>query len=221
VKGTVSGRTGDRWLTASEGIAQHLAKIICEPDDLYFRITGYTRSEQSNTSHGQRTVGETLSAGPGPVTQVPECTDPATCANAFVLQAPVTSTFSGHVSGTANSFLCPGGSFDYGTSTIQNTLRQPVSFNPDGTAPATSSASMIPEVGDSFEDKCHAHDSGTAQPLAAGVPADQLLGGSPVTFTFSGSGSVPSSGDHPGESITWMLSETLTVQRVKADGSHL
>ena len=67
VKGTVSGRTGaDGWLTASGGIARQLAKIICEPDDMYFRIIGYTRTETSSTAHGQRNVTDALSGGPGP-----------------------------------------------------------------------------------------------------------------------------------------------------------
>ena len=144
-----------------------------------------------------------------------------TALKAFVLEGRVTSVFTGHVTGTASPFGCPGGAFDYGTSSIQNPLRQAVAFDPDGTAPATAGAGAIPEVGDVIEDKCGAHDSGEAQPLSASVPADDLLSGNPVTFTFSGSGSVPSSGDHPGIPITWMLSESMTVQRVKADGSHL
>jgi len=53
----------------------------------------------------------------------------------------------------------------------------------------------------------------------ASVPAADLLSGNPVTFTFSGSGTVPSFGDHSGLPITWMLSESVTVQRVQADGS--
>jgi hypothetical protein len=80
---------------------------------------------------------------------------------------------------------------------------------------------MIPEVGDVYEDKCGAHDSGDAQPVGASVPADQLLSGNPVTFSFTGQGTVPSSGDHPGTPINWQFSETITVQRVNADGSHL
>lgn len=221
VKGTVSGRTGSGWITASGGIARELAKIICEPDDLYFRVVGYTRSEQSNTSRGQRTAADTLFGGPGPVAKLPECTNPPNCLKAFVLEGRVTSVFTGNVTGTASPFGCPGGAFDYGTSSIQNPLRQGVAFDPEGTAPATAGAGAIPEVGDVIEDKCGAHDYGEAQPLSASVPADDLLSGNPVTFTFSGSGSVPSSGDHPGIPITWMLSESMTVQRVKADGSHL
>jgi hypothetical protein len=78
VKGTVTGRTGkDGWLTASGGIARELAKIICQPDDMYFRIVGYTRTETSSTAHGQRNVTDVLSGGPGPVTELPECTNPS------------------------------------------------------------------------------------------------------------------------------------------------
>jgi hypothetical protein len=221
VKGTVSGRTTPTtWLSASEGIARQLAKIICQPDDLYFRIVGYSRTEKSTTSHGEHTGTDTLPA-PGPVAQVPECTDPTTCAKVFVVEATVTSVFTGKVTGTANPFLCPGGSFDYGTSTLQNPLRQTIEFDPDGTAPAATSAGMVPSVGDVIEDKCGANDSGDPQAVGASVPAADLLSGNPVTFSFSGAGSTPSFGDHPGTPVNWSLSETLTVQRVQADGSHI
>jgi hypothetical protein len=48
-----------------------------------------------------------------------------------------------------------------------------------------------------------------------------VMSGNPVTFSFTGQGSVPSQGDHPGIPINWQFSETLTIQRVNADGSHL
>lgn len=188
--------------------------------DLYFRIVGYTRSEQSNTDRGQMILTNTLFGGPGPVTTVPPCTDPATC-GAFVLEAKVSTTESGHVTGTPNAFDCPGGEFTYPPTTIQQSIRQPIVFDPAGIAPARASAGTVPSVGDVINDNCGASDSGEAQALAVSVPADALLSGKPVTFTFSGSGTVPSQGDHPGTPITWMLSESLTVQRVEADGSPL
>jgi len=225
VKGTVTGRTGANggWITVSKDIARQLAKIICQPDDAYFRIVGYTKSEQSSTSHGQRTAQDTLT-GPGPVSTIPPCSDPnpANCSKFFLLEGTVLSTFTGHVSGTANPITCPGGSFDYGTSTIPNNmLRLVMSFDPNGTAPATMGAGTIPEVGDVVEDKCGAHDSGDSQGFSASVSAADLMSGNPVTFSFSGQGSVPSAGDHPGIPVNWMFSETLTVQRVNADGSHI
>lgn len=49
-----------------------------------------------------------------------------------------------------------------------------------------------------------------------------MLSGHAVTLTFSGSGSAPSTiGDHPGIPVAWTLSESVTIQRVQADGSHL
>src|SRR3954454_1134002 len=223
VKGSISGRTTpDNYLSISKDLAQQLAKIICKPDDVYFRIVGYTENRQSSTSHGQATAANTLT-GPGAVSQTPPCSDPnpANCSKFFSLEGTVTSTFTGHVTGTASPFLCPGGSFDYGTSSIQNPLRLVMSFDPDGTAPATIGAGMIPEVGDVFEDKCGAHDFGDSQGLSASAPAADLLSGNPVTFSFSGQGSVPSGGDHAGIPVSWMFSEALTVQRVNADGSHI
>jgi hypothetical protein len=223
VKGSISGRTTpDNYLSISKTLAQQLAKIICKPDDVYFRIVGYSENDQSSTSRGQHATTNTLT-GPGPVSQTPPCSDPnpANCSKFFQLEGTVTSTFTGHVTGTASPFLCPGGSFDYGTSSIQNPLRLVMSFDPDGTAPATMGAGMIPEVGDVFEDKCGAHDFGDSQGFSASVPAADLLSGAPATFSFSGQGSVPSQGDHPGIPVSWMFSETLTVQRVNADGSHI
>ena len=78
---------------------------------------------------------------------------------------------------------------------------------------------MVPSVGDISMDFCGANDSGEAQSVSASVTAADLLSGNPVTFTFSGSGAVPSSGDHRGLPITWMLSQSVTVQRVQANGS--
>jgi hypothetical protein len=84
VKGTVTGTIEPAdWLTASGGAARRLADIICQLDDLYFRIVGYTRTERSGTDHGQRTVTDTLFGGPGPVVAVPECTDPLGCGHRF------------------------------------------------------------------------------------------------------------------------------------------
>lgn len=221
VKGTVSGRTGaDGWLTASGAIARQLAKIICEPDDMYFRIVGYTRTETSSTAHGQRNVTDALSGGPGPVTELPECPNPFGCSNMFLLEAKVTTTANGRVTGAPEPG-CPGGSFTYPTSVLQNPVRQAVTFDPDWVAPATASDAMIPSVGDVIVDECDAMESAVPQEVSAGVPADDLLSGRPVTFRLSGSGTAPSSGDHPGIAISWTLSESITVQRVKADGSQL
>jgi hypothetical protein len=224
VKGSVSGRAAPgQYLSFSRDLAKQLAKIICQPDELYFRITGYTVSESSNTAHGQRTAAHTIFGGPGPVGTMFPCADPTspTCPKVIQLEAPIRSTFTGNVTGTANPVTCPGGAFDYGTSTITQTTRQTISFDPDKTAAATTGAGTIPEVGDVVEDKCGAHDSAASQGFSASIPADQFLSGNPVTFTFSGSGSTPSEGDHPGIPITWMFSETITVQRVNADGSHI
>jgi hypothetical protein len=224
VKGTATGRTagGDIFGVMST-MAQQVAKIICQPDDVYFRITGYTLSESSSTSHGERTASHTLSGGPGPVAAMYPCNDPnpANCYKVFQLEAPVTSTFTGHVTGTAAPIICPGGSWDYGTSTIQQTTRQTIQFDPEKSDPAKASAGTIPEVGDVIEDKCGAHDFGDSQGMAASIPADQVMSGNPVSFSFTGQGSVPSQGDHPGIPINWQFSETLTVQRVNADGSHI
>jgi hypothetical protein len=117
--------------------------------------------------------------------------------------------------------LCPGGSWDYGTSSIQQSTRQNISFDPEKNDPATTGAGMIPEVGDVFEDKCGAHDFAESQGSTASVPAADIMSGAPVTFSFSGQGTAASEGDHPGIPISWKYSETLTVQRVNADGSHI
>jgi Peptidoglycan-synthase activator LpoB len=223
VKGTISGRTTtDNYLSISRDLAKQLAKIICQPDDVYFRITGYTVSEKSSTSHGEHTTSHTLSA-PGPVGTMFPCTDPAspTCPKVISLEAPITSTFTGHVTGTPTPIICPGGAWDYGTSTINQTTRQTISFDPDKDDPATTGAGTIPGVGDVVEDKCGAHDFADSQGFSASVPAADFLSGDPVTFGFSGQGTAPSQGDHPGITITWSFSETITVQRVNADGSHI
>jgi hypothetical protein len=223
VKGSVSGRTSGNWSNATASIAQQLAKIICQPDEVFFRITGYTLSEKSSTSHGERTASHTLAGGPGPVGTMFPCADPTspTCPKVIQLEAPVTSTFTGHVSGTADPFLCPGGSFDYGTSTITQTTRQTISFDPEKNDPASTGAGTIPEVGDVLDDKCGAHDSGESQGFSASVPAADFMSGNPVTFGLSGQGTAASFGDHPGLPIAWTCSETITVQRVNADGSHI
>ena len=131
VKGTVTGTISpDDWLTASGGIARRLANIICQPDDLYFRIVGYTRTERSSTDHGQRTVNDALSGGPGPVVKVPECIDPLGCATDLEADATVTTTANGHVTGPADSG-CPGGSFTYPTQTLQNPVHLDVTYDPD------------------------------------------------------------------------------------------
>src|SRR6185437_13912607 len=224
VKGAISGRTTPgNYLSISKDLAKQLAKIICQPDELFFRITGYTLSEKSSTSHGESTASHTLSGGPGPVGTMFPCTDPAspTCPKVIQLEAPVTSTFTGHVTGTAAPQICPGGSWDYGTSTITQTTRQTISFDPDKNDPATTGAGTIPSVGDILEDKCGASDSAESQGFSASVPADQFMSGDPVTFGFSGQGTAASQGDHPGLPIAWSFSETITVQRVNADGSHI
>jgi hypothetical protein len=119
-------------------------------------------------------------------------------------------------------FDCPGGSFAYPSASISNPLRLGVAFDPGGTGPATARASMLPSVGDVIADHCGANDFGSVtDPILATVSRDDLLSGRAVTFSFSGTGSTPSGGDHMGTPITWTLTTTLTVQRVQADGSPL
>jgi hypothetical protein len=222
VKGTVVGTIsqGD-WLTASAGIARRLADVICQPDDDYFRIVGYTRTERSTTDQGEHIIIDTLSGGPGPVTAVADCTDPLGCATDFEVGATVTTTANGHVTGVPDSG-CPGGAYTYPTQTLQNPVHLDVMFDPDWVKPATASEAMIPYVGDVTTDICGANDSGDPVTVSTNVSADDLLSGDPVTFTFTGSGNALSSeGDHPGISITWSLSESVTIQRVRADGSPL
>ena len=67
---------------------------------LYLRIVGYSRSERSSTTSGQMTITATLAGGhPGSVTAVPACTSPASCLTDAELDANVTSTESGFVTG--------------------------------------------------------------------------------------------------------------------------
>jgi hypothetical protein len=137
-----------------------------------------------------------------------------------VLDATVTTTANGHVTGVPDPG-CPGGSFTYPTSVLQNPVHQAVTFDPNQVAPATTEDAMIPSVGDVIVDECGAMDDADPQGVSATVPADDLLSGGPVTFKLSGSGTAASTGDHPGTPITWSLSESITVQRVNSDGSHL
>jgi hypothetical protein len=205
--------------TSKAGVAAAAWEQRLQPGDLYFRITNYSDHEQSATAFGDRTVTDALSGGPGPVTTVPACAEASTCDTTFALAAKATTTETGHVTGTPTPGFCP---FDYGTSVIPNNpFRVPIAFNPAGSAPATSLAAMLPSVGDVLDDHCGADDFGDPQSVPGSVPIDRLLSGQPVTFTFSGSGTVPSDGDHRGTGITWSLSESATVQRVNADGSPL
>jgi hypothetical protein len=222
VKGTVVGTISpDEWLTASADIARRLAVIICQPDDDYFRIVAYTRTERSTSGHGEHTITDSLSGGPGPVTKVAECSDPIACAADFQVDATVTTTANGHVFGVPDSG-CPGGEYTYPTQTLQNPVHLEVMFDPDWVKPATASEAMIPYVGDVTSDICGANDSSDPVTVSTSVSADDLLSGAPVTFTFTGSGSALSTeGDHPGTLITWSLSESVTIQRVQANGSPL
>ncbi len=186
---------------------------------LYLRIVGYTRSEQSSTTNGQMTITGTLAGGhPGPVTAVPACTNPPGCLTDVELDANVTSTESGHVTGPPEPNTCPGGMFVFAPTSFPNSLRLTVEFDPTGTSPATSGDAMLPSVGDAINLECGVSEFGDPQPAGGSVPLADLLSGNPVTFTFSGSGTTPSS-IHPSVSISWMLSESVTVQRVQADGT--
>jgi hypothetical protein len=222
VKGTVVGTISpDEWLTASSDIARRLADIICQPDDDYFRIVGYTRTERSTSDYGEHTITDSLSGGTGPVTKVAECTDPIGCAADFQVDATVTTTANGHVFGVPDNG-CPGGAYTYPTQTLQNPVHLDIMFDPDWVKPATASEAMIPYVGDVTSDICGANDSSDPVTVSTSVSADDLLSGDPVTFTFTSSGSALSTeGDHPGTVISWSLSESITIQRVQANGSPL
>ena len=214
---TGSQMTTSLKATSKAGIAAGDWVQRLQAGDMYFRVVGYSDNQQSKTAFGDRTITDALSVGSGPVTTVPACADPSNCDTTFTLDATATTTETGHVTGTASPGFCP---FDYGTSTIPNNpVHVGIEFNPAGNAPATSSAGMLPSVGDVIEDHCGADDFGDPQLVPGSVPIAQLLSGQPVTFTFSGAGSVPSSGDHRGTAINWTLSASATVQRVSADGS--
>ena len=124
----------------------------------------------------------------------------------------------GFVTGPSNSQTCPGGTFVFAPTSFPNSLRLTVEFDPNGTSPAKSGDGMLPSVGDAVNDECGVNEFGDSQVAGGSVPVTDLLSGHPVTFTFSGSGTTPSS-LHPSVSITWTLSESVTVQRVQADGS--
>jgi hypothetical protein len=189
---------------------------------LYFRLVGYNAHQQSVTAYGTHDLQDVITGGPGPVTTFDPCTGSGPCVPYFSLDGQVKTTGDGKVKGTPNATLCPGGEFTYGTFTITNPLRLLINYDPRTTAPATFSASMIPEVGDIFIDYCGAHDFAEAtNPVVASVASEELLSGRPVAFTFGGSGSESSAGNHPGTPIQWSLTGTATVQRVNEDGSPL
>ena len=191
-------------------------------DKLYFRLVGYNAHQQSVTAYGTHDIQDVITGGPGPVTTFDPCSGSAPCVPYFQLDGQVQTTGDGKVKGTPNPMLCPGGEFTYGTFTLTNPLHVLINYDPRTTAPATYSTSMIPEVGDIFIDYCGAHDFAEAtNPVTASVAREELLSGRPVAFTFGGSGSESSAGNHPGTPIQWSLTGTATVQRVNEDGSAL
>jgi hypothetical protein len=75
VKGSTSGRISESaFITASEGIARELAKIICRPDDLLylgtvngtFRVEGGPRCGGAGTEHEQFSYNASLASFQGP-----------------------------------------------------------------------------------------------------------------------------------------------------------
>jgi hypothetical protein len=216
-----SARPGaDVTATTKGGIAR-ATKTFELLDELYFRLVGYNHQEQSVTAYGTSDTSHVITA-PGPVVAVDACTSAAPCVPFFQLQAPVRTTTDGDVRGSPNAQICPGGQFDYGISTLDNTMRVQIAYDPRTTGPATHSASMIPEVGDVFVDYCGAHDFAAATaPAVASASHEELLSGRPVAFAFAASGAASSEGNHPGTPIQWSITGTATVQRVEADGSPL
>jgi hypothetical protein len=205
--------------TSKAGVATGDWTQPIKSTSLYLRIVGYTRSEQSTTTNGQMTITATLAGGkPGPVTAAPPCTSLASCLIDVELGANVTSTESGYVTGTPEPVTCPGGTFTFSPASFPNTLSLTVEFDPTGTSPAISGDGMLPSVGDALDLECGVNEFGDLQSAGGSVPLADLLSGNPVTFKFSGSGTTPSS-LHPSISISWMLSESVTVQRVQADGT--
>jgi hypothetical protein len=206
--------------TTKGGIAR--ATKTFEPlDKLYFRLVGYNHHEQSVTAYGTHDIDHVITA-PGPVATVDPCTSAAPCVPFFRVEAPVRTTTDGDVRGAPNAVRCPGGQFDYGISTLANTMRVQIHYDPRTAGPATHSASMIPSVGDIFMDFCGAHDFAEATaPAVASASHEALLSGRPAAFTFGASGASSSGGNHPGTPIQWSITGTATVQRVEADGSPL
>ncbi len=205
--------------TSTAGVGQATWQQPITPTGVYLRIVGYTRSEKSTASDGEMTITASLAGGrPGSVAAVPPCTNPASCLTDVELDANVTSTESGFVTGPPNSQTCPGGTFVFAPTSFPNSLRLTVEFDPNGTSPAKSGDGMLPSVGDAVNDECGVSEFGDSQVAGGSVPVADLLSGRPVTFTFSGSGTTPSS-LNPSVSIMWTLSESVTVQRVQADGT--
>ncbi len=205
--------------TSTAGVGQATWQQPIRPTGLYLRIVGYTRSEKSTASDGEMTITATLTDGhPGPVAAAPPCSSPTNCLTDVELDANVTSTESGFVTGTPSPVTCPGGRFDFAPTSFPNRLRLTVEFDPTGTSPATSGDGMLPSVGDAVNLECGVSEFGDPRSAGGSVPLADLLSGNRVTFTFSGSGMTPSS-LHPSVSINWTLSESVTVQRVQADGT--
>ena len=204
---------------STAGVGQATWQQPIEPTGVYLRIVGHTRSEKSTALDGEMTITATLAGGqPGSVAAVPACTNPASCLTDVELDANVTSTESGFVTGPPEPTTCPGGRFDFAPTSFPNSLRLTVEFDPTGTSPAKLGDGMLPSVGDAVNDECGVNEFGDSQVAGGSVPVADLLSGHPVTFTFSGSGTTPSS-LHPSVSINWTLSESVTVQRVQADGT--
>jgi hypothetical protein len=204
--------------TSTAGVAQATWQQPIKPTGVYLQIVGYTRSEKSTASNGEMTINSTLANGkPGQVAAVPACTNPASCLTDVELDANITGTEFGYVTGTPAPVTCPGGRYDFPPTSFPNTLRLTVEFDPNGTSPARLGDGMLPSVGDALNGECGAYEYGDPQAAGGSVPVADLLSGKPVTFSFSGSGTIPSS--RASVSITWTLSESVTVQRVQADGS--
>ena len=206
--------------TSTAGVGQATWQQPIKPTGVYLRLVGYTRTEKSTASDGEMTITATLAGGRrGSIASVPACTSATSCLMDVELDADVTSTESGFVIGPPEPQSCPGGRYDFAPTSFPNSLRLGVEFDPNGTSPARLGEGMLPSVGDVINFECGVYDFGDSQVAGGTVPVADLLSGHPVTFAFVGSGTTPSLSLHSSVSINWSLSESVTVQRVQADGT--
>lgn len=209
----------------------------CEPEELHLQVTEYRSVKRAETDRGWSERDRHLASGSQPVFRVktvkpddPSFMTESAGENATFCQlgepcsvsvrATTQNVSKGWVDGPYEE--CP---FDYGTQTFGpfeniGIDRLVLDFSSDArTARLESSVGHL-EVGDVYSNTCRANSwARLHDPITTPVSYEQLAGGEPVTATFQVSGSTPTQPHSASATITYTVTQRLTLRRVKDDGS--